>query len=168
MFVKKVVELCSTHNGNKCYSTPLIILSLANFKSSCFCPISLKNIVALISGLLPSRVSTLPKPKRSCSTCMPTCRFDVSEGLKSGDGTCALANIDVVLTGGAVAAFGFEKVSFLRLQALRSSSNEPAAWCRFGCKVQLQVFGIYLIQKPAWLAAYQRTKFKTRCGVADG
>src|ERR1700744_4873862 len=88
------------------------ILNFANFKSSCFCPISLKKIVALTSGLFPSKLITFPKPKRSCSTSMPTCRFEVSDGAKFGDGTCALANMAVVLTG---CGFGFEKVSLFLL-----------------------------------------------------
>src|ERR1700743_115870 len=93
------------------------IFNLANFNNNCFCPISLKKIVAFISGLLPSKQITLPKPKRSCSTSIPTCRFDVSDGAKPGDGTCALANIEVVFM---VAGLGFEKVSSrLLLQALR-------------------------------------------------
>src|ERR1700722_20495540 len=84
------------------------IRSLANFNKSCFWPISLKKIVAFMSGLLPSRLSTLPKPKRSCSTSIPTRRFEVSEGAKPGVGTWAFASIDVVL---ATVGLGFEKVS---------------------------------------------------------
>ena len=100
------------------------MLSFANFNKSCFCPISLKKIVAFTSGLFPSRLITFPKPKRSCSTSMPTCKLDVSEGAKPGEGTCALASIAVVLTTGAL---GFENASvcllLLLLQAARSSSN---------------------------------------------
>jgi hypothetical protein len=77
-----------------------------------------------MSGLLPSNCSTLPKPKRSCSTSMPVCNLDVSDGAKPGVGTCALANIEVVFGGAdGVGAFGFENVSDLRLQAARSSSR---------------------------------------------
>ena len=48
------------------------IRSFANLSKSCFCPNSLKNIVAFMSGLFPSRLITFPKPKRSCSTSIPT------------------------------------------------------------------------------------------------
>ena len=116
------------HKVGVAFSLHYNILSFANFKRSCFWPISLKKIVAFISGLLPSRLSTLPKPKRSCSTSIPTCRFEVSEGAKPGVGMCALASIEVVLATGG---FGFEKVSLRLVQALRSSSKNalPAAAC---------------------------------------
>ena len=63
-----------------------MILSLANFNRSCFCPISLKKIVAFISGLLPSMAITFPNPNRSCSTSIPICKLEVSDGAKLIEG----------------------------------------------------------------------------------
>ena len=98
--------------------------NLANFSNNCFWPISLKKIVALTSGFLPSKLITFPNPKRSCSTSIPTCRFEVSEGANPGEGTCAFANSEVVFTGGVVAVLGLENVSLpFLLQASRSSSK---------------------------------------------
>src|SRR5690606_23170910 len=95
------------------YST---ILSFANLSNNCFCPNSLKKIVAFTSGLFPSRLITLPNPKRSCSTSIPTCRPDVSDGAKSALGLCALGKIEVVFT---TFGFGFENTSPPVLFSLR-------------------------------------------------
>src|SRR5690606_8363444 len=97
--------------------------NLANLSNNCFCPNSLKKIVALTSDLLPSRLMTLPNPKRSCSTSIPTCRLLVSDGAKPGVGTCALGNMDVVRTG---LGLGLEKVSFC-CHAMRSEENPSSA-----------------------------------------
>src|SRR5690606_36270977 len=105
------------------------ILSFANLSNNCFCPNSLKKIVAFISGRLPSRLTTFPKPNRSCSTSIPTCKEEVSEGAKPAVGTCALGNMVVVLT---TFGLGFENDSLsFCFQATRSDwklalvSNPP-------------------------------------------
>ena len=47
-------------------------LSFAKRNNSCFCPALGKKIVAFWSGGAPSTFTTLPLPKRSCSTVTPS------------------------------------------------------------------------------------------------
>src|SRR5690606_17164635 len=103
-----------------------IILSFANLSNNCFCPNSLKKIVALRSGRLPSILTTLPNPNRSCSTSIPTCKLEVSEGAKPADGTCALGKIEVIFC--LTIGFGLENVSVCCCrQTLRSFVKEEVS-----------------------------------------
>src|SRR5690606_34793651 len=72
-----------------------------------------------MSGLLPSTSTTLPKPKRSCSTSIPTCKPLVSEGANPAVGVWAFGKMEVVLTS---LGLGLEKVSFC-CQAILSELN---------------------------------------------
>src|SRR5690606_13709256 len=82
----------------------------------------LKKIVALASFFAPSTCITLPKPKRSCSTSMPTCRLLVSDGANPGVGLCALGNSVRVLG----ATFGLGLVNISRCPHADRSSTKDA------------------------------------------
>ena len=55
-----------------CYA---FTVSLANFSSSCFVPAFSNSTVAFVLSPLPSILRTIPLPKRSCITLVPTVMF---------------------------------------------------------------------------------------------
>lgn len=133
--------------------------NLANLSNNCFCPNSLKKIVALMSGLFPSKLITLPNPKRSCSTSIPTCKWLVSDGSNPGEGTCALGNMDVVRTG---LGLGLVNASFC-CQAIRSEENASSDTAAVrtlksiskydGCSSSKKATGFTVIERPPAIAA---------------